>query len=86
MRARSSKRRVCCCPGPLSRSRSPLPGSTVPIHVNGAIVASYQPPCQSDGERHHRTPGVEIQFTALSDEDQSRISAWAIQNLYKKSS
>ncbi len=63
-----------------------LPGSTAPIHANGAIVASYQPPHQSEGERHHRPPGVEIQFTALSDEDQSRISAWAIQNLYKKSS
>ncbi len=62
-----------------------LPGSTVPIRVNGAVVASYQPPHQSEGERHRRPPGVEIQFTALSDEDQSRISAWAIQNLYKKS-
>ncbi|HXF92059.1 MAG TPA: CBS domain-containing protein [Nitrospiraceae bacterium] len=63
-----------------------LPGSTVSIHVHGVIVTSYHPPHRSEGEHHRRTPGVEIQFTDLSDEDQSRISAWAIQNLYKKSS
>ncbi len=63
-----------------------LPGSTVSIHVNGAIVASYHAPHRSEGERRRRTSGVEIQFTDLSDEDQSRISTWAIQNLYKKTS
>lgn len=54
-----------------------LSGNQAPLTVQGTVLNDYE-----DTQRTERSspPGVDVQFTALSPSDQSRIKAWVLQN------
>jgi CBS domain-containing protein len=57
-----------------------LSDHTTPLMVHGTILNDYQHTRGTDGPTMPSSPCVDVQFTALSPGDQSRIKAWVLQH------
>ncbi len=62
-----------------------LPDLTSPLTIRGTILNDYDQTLSQGRTRAPSMPGVDIQFTNLSQSDQSRIKAWVLQNSPKSS-
>jgi hypothetical protein len=62
-----------------------LPGLAAPLVARGTILNDYEQIHGAGKSPSSSTPGVDIQFTNLSQTDQSKIKAWVLQNSPKSS-
>lgn len=65
--------------------RFSLPGREMVFVVRGIIVSSFETQSPSPGAPDRRLPGVDIQFMDVPSDDESKIRAWVLQNLSKRS-
>ena len=57
-----------------------LPELNAPLAVRGTILNDYEQIQSAGTPQSPVTPGVDVQFTNLSQADQSKIKAWVLQN------
>lgn len=62
-----------------------LPDDTAPLTVRGTILKEYRQGSNAEGTPNSLVRQVDVQFTALSPADQSRILAWVLKNSPKSS-